>query len=159
MRHAKSSWDDSSLRDIERPLNKRGKRDAPAMGNYLKKLGVVPDHIISSPAQRARQTVFLLSDVFELNRDAISWNEDLYYKGVEAYTKAIRKTPSKAETILLAGHNPTIEHVVAHLSADRTREVITTANIACFESRADTWSGVGPVNCTFKWLVRPNDLE
>jgi len=159
MRHAKSSWDDSSMRDFERPLNKRGKREAPAMGTYLKKLDTVPDHIISSPAQRARQTVLLMADVIELSRDSISWNDDLYYKGVEAYTEAIQKSPSTAETIVLAGHNPTVEHVVALLSADRTKEVITTANIVCFESHADTWSGVGPDNCTFKWLVRPSDLE
>lgn len=159
MRHAKSSWDDSSQRDIERPLNKRGKREAPAMGIYLKNLGLVPDLVISSTAQRARETVLLISDVLNMNRNSITWNEDLYYRGARAYLKAIRRAPSAAETILLAGHNPTVEHLVSYLSAERTREVITTANIACFESLADKWSGIGPDNCTFKWLVRPNDIE
>lgn len=159
MRHAKSSWDDSSLRDFDRPLNKRGKHDAPAMGNYLKKMGVIPEHIISSPAHRARQTVLLLSDVLGLSRDAISWNEDLYYQGIEAYLKSIRNAPDRVNTILIAGHNPTVEHVVAHLSADQTRKEITTANIVRIDSSADTWNGVDPANSTFKWLVRPNDIE
>ncbi len=159
MRHAKSSWDDSSLRDYERPLNTRGKHDAPAMGIYLKKIGVVPDHIISSPAHRARQTVLLLSNALNLSRDAISWNEDLYYQGIEAYLKSIRGAPDSVNTILIAGHNPAVEHIITLFSADQIKKDITTANIACFTTGVENWRGVDPENCTFKWLVRPNNLE
>ena len=56
MRHAKSSWDDPTLSDFERPLNRRGKEDAPLMGEHLKRLGIKPDLIVSSPAKRAKKT-------------------------------------------------------------------------------------------------------
>ncbi|REL24768.1 histidine phosphatase family protein [Rhodohalobacter sp. SW132] len=159
MRHAKSSWADSAQKDFDRPLNKRGKRDAPAMGRYLKEQGVVPDYIVSSAAQRARETVLLLAYAQGQGENIISWNEDLYYEGADAYLQAVRRAPESALTILVAGHNPSVERVVARLVDKRTNLTFTTANIACFETSAERWKDTGPENCTFKWLVTPNDIE
>lgn len=158
MRHAKSSWDDSSQKDFDRPLNKRGRKDAPAMGAYLSGLGLNPDYIISSPAQRARETILKVADAIGAAENIISWNKALYTEGTEAYLDAIRSTPSRAEIVLIAGHNPTIEQTVARLSGGSVRRQMTTANIACFVSSAAGWGEVSEKNSEFKWLTGPKDL-
>lgn len=158
MRHAKSSWDDSSQKDFDRPLNKRGQKDAPAMGAYLAELDLIPGHIFSSPAQRARETILKVTDAIGADENIIEWNEALYYKGAEAYFEAVRSTPSRTEIVLVAGHNPTIEQVVSRLSGGSVRRQITTANIACFVSSAVNWDEVSDKNSEFKWLTGPKDL-
>ena len=159
MRHAKSSWDDSSLRDFERPLNKRGRRDAPKMGQYLSDLELFPDHIVCSPAERSRETIGLLTDALETGREIVNYDKALYHEGVGAYLNAIRLTPDKTGIVLIAGHNPTIEQVVARLSGVDASQTITTANIACFYTSASAWADVSELNTTFKWLTGPKDLE
>lgn len=158
MRHAKSSWDDSSLKDFDRPLNKRGRRDAPSMGKYLFGLDLVPDHIVCSAARRAKETIGLLTDELRMEETAIQYDESLYYEGVEAYLDAIRSAPDDAGIVLVAGHNPTIEQTVAKLSGGSASQKITTANIACFYSSASSWDEVSERNTTFKWLTGPKDL-
>ena len=160
MRHAKSSWDDSSLRDFDRPLNKRGRRDAPAMGRYLSDLDLVPDYVVSSPAKRAKETVELVSKAIGADLPSVNFDEDLYYDGVEAYIEAIRSAPKESCIVLVAGHNPTIEQAVAKLSGGNTGlQKITTANIACFYSSASQWEDVSELNTTFKWLMGPKDIQ
>ena len=159
MRHAKSSWEDSSLRDFDRPLNKRGRKDAPAMGSFLSGLNLIPDHIVSSPAKRAKETVALLAESMTPADDDIHYDEALYYEGVEAYLDAIRSTPESAGVMLVAGHNPTIEQTVARLSGGNTRRKITTANITCFYTSAPAWKDVSELNTTFRWLTGPKDLQ
>lgn len=160
MRHAKSSWDDSSLRDFDRPLNKRGRRDAPAMGRYLSDLDLVPDHVVCSPAKRAKETVELLSKAIEGDLPAISFDEGLYYDGVKAYMNAIRRAPEESVIVLVAGHNPTIEQAVAKLSGGNSGlQKITTANVACFYSSASQWEDISEINTTFKWLIGPKDIQ
>lgn len=159
MRHAKSSWGDSSLRDFERPLNKRGRRDAPAMGTFLSDRGLVPDHIVCSPAERARETISLLIEAMKADRDIVHYDEALYHEGAEAYLDAIRHAPVKAGTVLVAGHNPTIEQVVSRLSGGTAGHTITTANVACFTTSATDWSDVSELSTTFKWITGPGDLK
>lgn len=158
MRHAKSAWDDSSLKDIERPLNKRGRKDAPAMGRFLADLGQIPDYIVCSTATRARETIQLLAEVIGLDEHMIQFNESLYYEGTDAYLAAVRSAPKEAAVVLIAGHNPTVEETVARLSGGSAAKKITTANIACFYSSAPAWDDISEMNTTFKWLTGPEDL-
>lgn len=157
MRHAKSSWSDSSQKDFDRPLNSRGERDAPEMGNYLNGLGIRPGYVISSPARRAKQTVLLLTKSLGYDQSQINWNEDLYYSGAEAYLEALRNVPEQVNTALIAGHNPSVEEVISNLSGRRDL-AITTANIACFETNIDSWSDLKKETCDFKWLVTPKTI-
>ncbi|HKL14352.1 MAG TPA: histidine phosphatase family protein [Balneolaceae bacterium] len=159
MRHAKSSWDDSSLKDFDRPLNKRGRKDAPAMGRFLSDLELIPDHIVCSPAQRARETVALLTDELGEIGEITRYDERLYSEGVEAYLEAIQSAPSEAGIVLVAGHNPTIEQTVARLSGGAARRRITTANIACFYTSASAWEEMSERNSSFKWITGPKDLD
>lgn len=159
MRHAKSSWDDSSLNDYDRPLNHRGNRDAPAMGRYLSGLELLPDRVISSPAERAKQTIFHVAKQIGYPREKIQWDRDLYFGSAGAYLKAMHDLPDTEDSVLIAGHNPSVEHVISHLSGGEAPGRITTANIACFTSDATNWKHTEPKDFTFKWLMRPKDLQ
>lgn len=159
MRHAKSSWTNPGLRDFDRPLNSRGKADAPRMGKYLKELQLIPDQIFSSPAERAKSTV--LNVVRELNLPAslITWNEDLYYNGAKSYLNAIRRADDQSEVVMTVGHNPMTEDAISALSGDSANKAIKTATIACFEFEIDSWKEIqfGPE--ALKWIVGPKDLK
>ena len=81
IRHAKSSWDDPSLKDHDRPLNKRGKKDAPFMANILKEKNIIPDLIISSTAERAIEFAKVLAEVLDYKKGNIVSERDMYLAG------------------------------------------------------------------------------
>lgn len=158
MRHAKSSWDDSSLRDFDRPLNSRGKRDAPRMGSYLSEIGVIPDMIVSSNAARAKGTILRVVKEIGLKEDVIIWDEDLYHGSSEAYLNAIRNTGEEVSMVMTVGHNPMTEIAIADLSDRPFNEHVPTATIACLEVNADSWNDVKPGTCKLRWLMSPKSL-
>jgi phosphohistidine phosphatase len=158
MRHAKSSWDDSSLRDFDRPLNSRGKRDAPRMGLYLSEIGTAPDLIVCSPAARAKATILRVVKELGLNEDVITWEEDLYFGGSDSYLNAIRRAPENAQIVMTVGHNPMTESAIASLSDKSFNEHVPTATIACLETEVESWSDVSVGSCKLKWLVSPKKL-
>ena len=159
MRHAKSSWDQPGLRDFDRPLNQRGKQDAPKMGRFLSKVKVVPDQIFSSTAARAKATVLAVSKEIGLTEKDIDWNEDLYYGGPEDYVDAIRGSNKNTEIVMTVGHNPMSEEFIDMLAGEIVTTKIATATIACFETDAEDWKEVGPGNCRVLWIKSPKNLE
>lgn len=105
IRHAKSSWKDESLNDFDRPLNKRGKIDAPLMAKKLKKMGIKPDIILASPALRTKTTAQIIAS--ELNSSKlIRYDDELYEADAQTLMNKIREIGSNHETIFLVGHNP-----------------------------------------------------
>src|SRR5437870_2049014 len=110
LRHAKSSWKHPELADQDRPLNKRGKRDAPRMGRILKKERLVPDIIISSTAVRARATAEAVAKASGYQRD-ITFNRSLYAAGPQAYIDALHDLDDNVR-VLIVGHNPGLEELV-----------------------------------------------
>lgn len=159
MRHAKSSWSSPGLKDFDRPLNKRGKKDAPRMGRYLKELQLVPKQIFSSPAARAKSTILKVIEALELPSSTITWNKDLYFNGAEAYLNAIRKADDQYEIVMTVGHNPMTEDVIYNLSGNKSNKAIKTATIACFEFEADSWKNIQFDSGVLKWIVGPKDLK
>ena len=118
LRHAKSSWDDPALGDHERPLNKRGRRDAPRMGELVREHGLIPDVVISSDAVRARLTA---EAVVEAARYAgeILVDHHLYMASPADILSRLRTVREKAETVMIVGHNPGLEELVAQLTGER----------------------------------------
>lgn len=159
MRHAKSSWDQPDLQDFDRPLNQRGKQDAPKMGRFLSKVKVVPDQIFSSPAARAKATVLAVTNEMGLPEQVINWKSDLYYGGPEDYVKAIRDSKENSEIVMTVGHNPMSEEFIDMLAGEIVTTKIATATIACFETDAENWNEVGPENCRVLWIKSPKNLE
>ena len=118
VRHAKSDWSSPALSDFDRPLNSRGLKDAPRMAQELKKRGILPDLILTSPANRALTTAAIMSEVFSFDSDSIDQIPSLYLGSPEDLKISIMKKLGQAETLYLFAHNPGIS-IFASLLAER----------------------------------------
>jgi phosphohistidine phosphatase len=137
LRHAKSSWKDMDVSDHDRPLNKRGKRDAPRMGRLLQKEELMPDIILSSTAVRARDTaVRLAKSCYYIGQ--ITYVDSLYLGGTEAYLNALKVLSNDFKIVLVVGHNPDIEELVMILTGQAER--IPTAALARIDLTIEDWS-------------------
>jgi len=130
VRHAKSSWDAPGLSDFDRPLNERGKKDAPEMAERLKEKGLKPDVFLSSPAKRARRTARYFAEAFGVEKEAIVFEEDLYMATEEAFLKAVRGRRDGQDTVVLFAHNPGITEFANTLSNVRIDDMPTCSMFA-----------------------------
>jgi phosphohistidine phosphatase len=141
IRHAKSSWKDPDLEDFHRPLNKRGKRDAPFMGKLLKTREVAPDIMVSSPAKRSRKTAEAVAREIGYPQEKIVWEELLYASSSDSVLHVIRKLDDAVEQAVLIGHNPSFLDA-ANLIAGETIGHFPTAAAAGIELGLDSWKDV-----------------
>jgi len=125
LRHAKSSWSDPALDDHERPLNARGRRDAPRMGALVREHGLIPDVVISSDAVRARLTAEAVVEAARYGGE-IRLDPRLYLAGPADILSVLRSVGENAETVMIVGHNPGLEELVAHLTGE-WQDLPTTA--------------------------------
>jgi phosphohistidine phosphatase len=137
MRHAKSSWKDTTMADHERPLNDRGEADAPRMGEALAERDLVPDRILSSSAVRARVTAELVAQ-HSLFDGQITLDRNLYQAGLDEFIGSLQRIPPDPDIVLLVGHNPGISELVDFLTD--TPEPMTTATIAVVQLPIDRWA-------------------
>lgn len=156
LRHAKSSWDDSSIRDFDRPLADRGKRDAPRIGRALKDRGPAPDLIVSSPAMRAKQTVEAAINAAGFTAP-LQFDESIYDASLADLMRVIRSLPDNKSTVLMAGHNPGFEGLVHRLSGASER--MPTAALAAIEFPVDHWQDVEDGQGKLLWLLTPRQLR
>jgi phosphohistidine phosphatase len=115
LRHAKSSWKHTELPDFDRPLNKRGKHDAPRMGELLRQADLLPDLILSSSAQRARQTTQAVVDSSGYGGE-VRWLDSLYAAPPESYLEALRGLDDSLQRVMVVGHNPGLEELLEQLT-------------------------------------------
>jgi phosphohistidine phosphatase len=156
MRHAKSSWDDANLRDFDRPLADRGKRDAPRMARALVTLDSAPDLIVSSPAVRAKETVEAI--IAEGKLDApLEFNDGIYDASSAALMQIVQRLPDERQRVLMAGHNPGFEDLLTRLTGERGR--MPTAAIACIEFQTDHWADIEYGQGKLIWLLTPKQLR
>ena len=141
VRHAKSSKDDPALPDRERPLNERGMRDAPKMGERLAKRDVEPDLVLSSPAVRALTTAQLFARKLDYKLADIVVDERLYASSPDVLLKVIHALGDKPKCVLLFGHNPEIGDL-AHQLSNRIADMPTCA-VAELEFDVKSWASVG----------------
>lgn len=156
MRHAKSSWENPLWSDIDRPLNKRGRRVALSMGHHLSKLEIEPAVVISSPALRAWQTALLLSSVLDKAVD-IHIEDSLFESSAGKWQKAVQSLPDEAERILMIGHNPEMHLFISGIS-DFIIPKFPTAAIAIFEVHASSWQTCERADFKLKELIIPKKL-
>ena len=144
VRHAKSSWKDPTLRDHERPLNKRGKRDAPEMGERLARSGCEPDLIVSSSAVRALDTARSVAGKLGYSRERIVVEERLFHASVAELLQVIRSVDDSVNSLMLFGHNPGLTDLANHLGP---REIFNmpTCAVLHLKFQVDGWSAVGDV--------------
>ncbi len=146
VRHAKSSWKDSSLSDRERPLNKRGKRDAPVIGERIHEAGIRPSLIISSPAVRAWKTARAVARSLNYPLEFLQREPALYLASVEKILDVIRAQDNTFNNILMVGHNPGLTNFVNYLSPGLT-DNLPTAGVVAFEIERSDWDLGGGPSC------------
>lgn len=156
-RHAKSDWS-YDLPDIQRPLNNRGRKDAPRMGKLLKSYGLAPDLILSSPAVRARTTAEAIGKELGFSGN-IRIENAIYHEGHGAILGLVQDLPDSAETVMVFGHNPILEHLAAYLLQARAGVVIPTCGIVCFEFHLSRWSALNPLMAQLKWFLIPRLIK
>jgi phosphohistidine phosphatase len=142
VRHAKSSWDNPGLSDHQRPLAKRGLRDAPVMGARLAEWGPPVDRVISSSAVRALATAELVTQEMGLPWDEIQIEDDLYHATEIEMVEIINQQDDYIDGVMLFGHNPGMTYLVNDLS-DLDLDNLPTCGVVVMQFDADSWSEIG----------------
>jgi len=145
VRHAKSSWSDSSLTDKERPLNKRGKRTAPDMGRRLAQEDHQPDLVISSPARRAFSTAKIIARALSYEISEIIIDESLYFSGEGSMVKMLGGLDDRYQSAMIVGHNPAMTSLLNSL-CDAGIYNMPTCAIAIVTFDTAFWSELSDVN-------------
>jgi phosphohistidine phosphatase len=143
VRHAKSSRDDPSLPDPDRPLNDRGRRDAPTMGKRLAKRHVKPDLLVSSPALRALTTAQLIADEIGYRHKDIVVDDRLYASSPDDVLAVVRALDNRLDRVMLFGHNPEFSDLAHRLSSEIVD--MPTSAVAEYDFDTKAWSDIGEV--------------
>ena len=144
IRHAKSSWDDPYLDDFDRPLNGRGKRNVPDMGQRLAKLAVKPDLLLSSPAKRAISTARGIAEALGYSESEIVQDRELYHASSSSITEIISHTDVQVDTLMIFGHNPGFTSLIGNLSGFNLYN-LPTCGICGIQFPINSWKGIGTV--------------
>jgi len=143
IRHAKSSWDASNIDDFERPLNDRGKRDAPRMGKRLKEKDIQPTLLLSSPAKRALSTAKAIAKVLKYPKDDIKTDRRLYHADEETMLTVVRELKEKQDVVMIFSHNPGLtEFVNSLMDGELDIDNVPTCGVVAFKLDLDTWKDV-----------------
>jgi phosphohistidine phosphatase len=156
LRHAKSSWADTSMDDWQRPLNDRGLRDAPRVGDLLRNRSLVPDLIITSDAVRARTTAQAVAKAAGYTRDLVV-EPSLYHATPDEVIAILNSAPDAARSVMIVGHNPGLEGVVEQLTGESLG--LVTAALVQIAVPIESWSvldGTAAASVVDTW--RPKDL-
>jgi phosphohistidine phosphatase len=165
LRHAKSSWEASGQPDFERSLATRGRRAATMIGEHLATHRLIPDRILCSSARRTRETLIGVLPMIASDVD-IRITRDLYEVGADAYVDAISALGGGARTLLLIGHNPTVQETALELIGsgnpavrDEIAGKFPTAGLAVIDFEIHKWSELRPKTGRVVAFFRPRELE
>lgn len=161
MRHAQADRAQPGMRDIDRPLSQRGRKDALLMGQYLQGNHNIPELILVSPALRVRET---LNGVTEFFGGGVKTKQidKLYSGGLEDYFEALRNLPLTVEHVMIIGHNPILEDMSAKIrsgTSGRSFLEFSPAAVGSFELPSKTWEELMWGTGEFKWMMKPGLLE
>ncbi len=155
-RHAKSDWA-LGLPDHQRPLNSRGKRNAPSMGKALHSFGFEPDLIMSSTAVRAKTTATAVAMELDYHLP-IKLKQEIYEEDHIGLTNLIQGIDDSIERAIIFGHNPTLEQLAGHLLQMEGSIMIPTCGMVCLETQVRSWADIKPGNFHLKWFLIPKLL-
>jgi phosphohistidine phosphatase len=163
LRHAKSAWDTGAPTDFERPLAPRGLNAAPRVGRFLAAQGLRPDYVVSSPAERARQTVLLVCAEMGIEADSVHWESRIYGCGPRTLFRVLRDCPPDATRVLIAGHNPGLELLLVELCGQRIDippdgKLLPTAAVAHLAVDSE-WAAIGEGAARLLSLTRARALK
>jgi len=155
LRHAKSSWDEPGLTDFDRPLNERGRRTAPFMGELMAAKGFLPSVILSSPAVRAKQTAILVKDAGHLDA-VIRFEPRIYEATPNDLHEVVSGIDDTYASAMLVGHNPGMEGFLRFLTGQL--EPMPTAALALIELETNSWSAIHDASGELKTIFRPKEV-
>lgn len=154
IRHAKSSWADFSIKDFDRPLNDRGKKDAPVMAKRLLDKDITIDAFIASPAKRARKTAELFVKEYKGEKDNIIFFDELYLASLSAFFDVISKTDDRFKTIAVFSHNEGITDFANSLT-DTKIDDMPTCSIFALKIKAKHWNNFEEAEKEFWFFDSP----
>jgi phosphohistidine phosphatase len=155
IRHAKSDWS-VGVDDFNRPLNERGRGDAPRMGRYLSEQQLIPDHILTSSAIRAKHTAQLIAHELAIPLVDIQQEEGLYHAAPSQLLKHIHALPQHANRAFVVGHNPGLSELVSRLTNENIE--LKTCCVAVLTTHADNWEEVFWETCHLQSYFSPKNL-
>ena len=155
LRHGKSDWDADYGADHERPLSGRGVKSAKAVGRFLALTYQIPDHVMSSSAVRARTTAQLAAEAGEWDR-SIDLRSELYGASAGSALAVIQSAPETAESLLVAGHEPTTSQLTRLLTEAHVQ--VKTATVVAITLPGSTWASVSPGFGSLAWMINPRLL-
>ncbi len=141
VRHAKSSWKYPKLDDFERPLNKRGRKNAPFMGSILRELNVAPDLVLSSPASRAAMTARIIAAALDYPLEDIRYSEAIYEFGEKALMDVVTEIDDGVNQAMVVGHNPATNGLANYIG-DRPIGNIPTCGVFCVDLDIASWANI-----------------
>lgn len=155
LRHAKSSWKDETLADIERPLNGRGRKAAKTVGAFLKKEEIVLDLVLSSSAVRARETTDLVIKAASFSTE-LRFDERIYEAEAQRLLGVVNQIEPGKKSVLLVGHNPGLEELLKLLTG--VEETMPTGALSKVVLSASAWDGIKGKGGSLEWIVKPKQL-
>ena len=158
IRHAKSSWDDPGLTDYERPLNERGKKDAPAMAEKLYERGIKIDAFVTSPARRARKTAEQFAKRYKKEKEDLLLKTELYMATDEAFNSVVEKLDDDFDCVAVFSHNPGITDFANSLTDDIRIDNIPTCGIFAVSIEAKKWNKFKEAKKKFLFFDYPKAL-
>jgi phosphohistidine phosphatase len=161
LRHAKSSWDDPSLDDHDRPLTRRGRRASKLIAKHLRRERIAPSLVLCSSARRTRETLERVLPT--LDAAHVRVERELYGASAEELLRRLREVPPTLDSVMLVGHQPAIQELAVHLAGegsglDRVRQKFPTAALATLSFPGD-WSGLGAGGAELVAYVKPKQLQ
>lgn len=158
IRHAKSSWDIGTLNDFERPLNDRGKRDAPVMANRVKEKNILVDAFVASPAKRAKRTAELFIEAYQRNKEDIIFVSKLYHAAPDVFFEVIEELEDTFKTVALFSHNPGITAFVNMLTDDVTLDNMPTCGVFAVNLQSASWKNFRKAKKEFLFFDYPKNI-
>lgn len=156
LRHAKSTKYGSSVADFDRPLNNRGKKAASLIGSFVGTKKIQPGLVLSSPAERARQTATLFMEASGITAE-LRFDERIYEANASQLLNVVKQIEAGVSVAVLVGHNPGFEDLLEALTG--IVQHMPTAALACFTMDIEKWSDVRERCAGLKWMITPKELE
>lgn len=152
-RHAKSSWKNPDLSDIDRPLNRRGKKNAPLMGTVLKEKEILPDLMLTSPAKRAKKTALFIAEAIGYSKQDIKVEENIYEASPAELMDIIHQFKDKYDSVMMFGHNPSFTTLNNYLSNNYI-DNIPTCGISAIQFDTN-WSNIEAMSGKSVFFIYP----
>lgn len=155
VRHAKSSWNDPVLRDFDRPLNERGKQDAPLMAKRLAGRGIRPQRVLCSPALRTVSTAEVFANHLSIPNSLIHLEQQIYQSDHPKLLQLLNQQDDKVDVIMLVGHNPGLTDLFNSLNADASIDNVPTSCVAQLTFPVDSWAELRPAGADLQHIDYP----